>query len=80
MHGFQGVAQDESVGAYHYGKQHVGMFGDSNRLDDIVILLLGVFAVHLNPAGITASHHIGMVAVNVDGAGQGPVDNGHNNR
>ncbi len=68
---------DEAVGHGHDRQHHIRMLGDANRLNEIVVTLLGVFAIELNPAGIARTHGIGVITVDVQRSGYGAVHYRH---
>ena len=47
-------------------------------LQIVVIGLLVVFSVDLDKTGITLCHGVGIIVVDIDGAGQGTAGNGQN--
>ena len=53
------------------------MLGDAHGLDHVVVGFLRVLAEDLDPAGVARAHGVGVVAVDVDGGGQGAVDDHH---
>ena len=75
LHSLHAVAGDETVLHDHHRQQET--LGDAHRLDDVVVDLLGVLGVELNPARVTGPHGVGVVAVDVEGGREGPVDHGH---
>ena len=59
---------DEAVHADHHRQPN--RLGNGERLDIVVIDLLVVLRINLNPARIPRAHGVGMVVIDVDGAGQ----------
>ena len=73
---FHCVAGDETVLADHDREHDVFVLGDAVRLDHVVVGFLVVLGKDLNPAGVSGAHGVGMVAVDVDRAGEGAVYKG----
>ena len=77
---FHGVAGDETVLADHDRKHHVFVFGDAVCLNHVVVGFLIVLGKNLNPSGVSRAHGVGMIAVDVDRAGEGAVYKGQTDR
>jgi hypothetical protein len=68
-----GVRRDEAVEAAHDGEQHVGVLGDPNRHDGVVVRLLPRLCEQHQPARVARAHRVTVVAVDVDGRGKRAV-------
>ncbi len=67
------MAGDKAVLADHHRKHHVLVLRNRVGLKEIVIGFLVGLRIDLNPPAVPGSHAVGMIRVDVDGAGQGPV-------
>ena len=67
------VRSDEAVLTYHDRQADIRCLRDAHRLEIVVIGLLIVLGVKLDPPGVPDAHGVGVVVVDVDGAGEGPV-------
>ena len=75
---FQSVRSNEAVFTDHNRQTHVRSLTDPVGLQIVVIGLLVVFSVDLDKTGITLCHGVGIIMVDIDGAGQGTAGNGQN--
>ena len=71
------VRGDEAVEARHGRQQHVGVLGDLESDDRVVVGLLRRLGEQHDPAGIAGAHGVAVVAVDVDRRGQRAVRVGH---
>ena len=53
------------------------VFRDLVGLNTPVVCLLGVFDIELDPSRVSRSHHVRVIAVNVQRRGQSAVSNSH---
>ena len=72
----QRVGGDEAVLADHDGQTHVGGLTDAVGHQIVVIGLLIVLGVDLDKAGVPLGHGVGVVMVDIDGAGQSAAGHG----
>ena len=71
-----GMRSDESVLTDHERKSYIGMLSDTVCLKIVIIYFLVVLGVDLDESGITLSHGVGIVVIDVDGTGKGTACNG----
>ena len=80
LHALDGVADDEPVHVDRDRQPHVLVLGDAVGHDRVVVGLLGVLGKELDPAAVAHAHAVGVVAVDVEGRGQRPVHQRHQDR
>ena len=73
---FYRMGGDEAVLAYHDGQSYIWMLRNGHGLEIVVVGFLVVFCIDLDPAGIPGVHGVGVVIVDIDGAGQCAADTG----
>jgi len=78
--GLDGVGDDEPIQAVHDRKADVHVLSDPEGHDGVVVGLLDVLGEKLYPAAVPRAHGVGVIAMDVDGSGQGPVGHGHDHR
>ena len=76
---FHRVGGDKAVHADHHRQTDIPSFRNGEGLDIVVIDLLIVLRVDLDPAGVPGTHGVGMVIVDVDGAGESAGGHCQNN-
>ena len=74
------VGDREAVEADEHRQQDVGVLGDPRRDDHQVVRLLRVLGEELDDAGVADQHRVGVVAVDVDRAGERAVAERHHDR
>ena len=80
QHGLGGVGDREAVDADDHGQEHVRVLGQTRRKDGQVVGLLRALGEELDRAGVADQHRVGVVAVDVDRAGQRAVAERHHDR
>ena len=79
LYALNSMAGDEAILADSHRQQHIRMLADAHRLNQIVVGLLAVLREEDAPAAVAHAHHVRVIAVDVDGGGQRPVDQAHHN-
>ena len=75
-----GVRDREAVLADEHRQEHVGVLGEPRREHHQVVRLLRVLGEELDDARVADQHRVGVVAVDVDRAGERAVAERHHDR
>ena len=77
---FHCMACNKSILADHDWKHNIFVLRNTVCLNKVIIGFLIVFCINLNPSGISCSHTVGMLAVDIQRTGQRTVDYCHAKR